>query len=503
MAVTSKRRFQSDDQEIPGNEDEVGDDVENAMDDEVFGEDEGIGDMETGDGRAYDRTDCEEDPGRLNPRFTRRWNELFAGNRRPENGVVLDYTVPVNREILEFTPADVSESIEFWQFALVGTVIGARIPLDGMRRFVESLWQLSPQIHMADNGVYVFRFDSVEDQLRVLGGGPWLVKGTFPLALKQWSPGLALDPSALVDYPVWVKLPGLDLQFWSPTVLGKIASLIGKPCYVDKLTASRERLAYARVLVELKSGEKIIDSITLKAPSGQEFVQQVVYESKPLQCYRCLKFGHSVRNCSMGTHTAWVPTGNVLPLNHVNNGFPTRADGAPGVKEVSNGGNIGDNGHSTMGQGSGMSAGALGINSGGNAGGAGRFARELGDSPGGNSGGTGMSNSSGASQVAGQSSRGMGGGSGLRPATGFVFGSVSGGGVQQDNRFALLNQEGKEDNIQEPMEDEELQDWTEVSASRKGKTQTVQGLSKGQRVAVGVSQRMLRSRGRMGPGSYG
>lgn len=46
-------------------------------------------------------------------------------------------------------------------------------------------------------------------------------------------------------------------------MLGKIASLIGKPCYIDKLTASRERIAYARVLVELKSGEKMIDKIVL------------------------------------------------------------------------------------------------------------------------------------------------------------------------------------------------------------------------------------------------
>lgn len=173
-----------------------------------------------------------------------------------------------------------------------------------------------PQIHVAENGVFIFRFDTEEDMLHVYGGGPWMVKGVHPLILKQWSPGTSLDPCSLVNFPVWIKLPNLDLQFWSPSMLGKIASHIGKPCYIDKLTANRERIAYARVLVELQSGETMLDQIVLKGPDNKEFTQRIVYESRPLQCYQCLKFGHSVRNCRSVPHQAWVPTGGTCPIMH-------------------------------------------------------------------------------------------------------------------------------------------------------------------------------------------
>lgn len=134
---------------------------------------------------------------------------------------------------------DVNESIQYWQYALIGTVIGAKIHVHAMKRFVASRWSLTHQIHMADSGIFVFRFDSTEDQVDVLGGGPWMINGSFPLVLKKWTPRISLDPCTLVDYPVWIKLPGLDLQFWSPLMLGKIASLIGKPCCIDKLTVQK------------------------------------------------------------------------------------------------------------------------------------------------------------------------------------------------------------------------------------------------------------------------
>lgn len=56
-----------------------------------------------------------------------------------------------------------------------------------------------------------------------------------------------------------------------------------------------------------------MDQVTLKGPDGIEFVEKVVYETRPLQCYKCLKFGHSVRHCNYAPQIAWVATGVVLP----------------------------------------------------------------------------------------------------------------------------------------------------------------------------------------------
>lgn len=79
-----------------------------------------------------------EDPGRLAQKSTRRWNDIFSSNRRPENGVVIDYSAPITRSVVDFTVDDFCDSIEFWSFALIGTVVGAKIPVDAMKRFVAS-----------------------------------------------------------------------------------------------------------------------------------------------------------------------------------------------------------------------------------------------------------------------------------------------------------------------------------------------------------------------------
>lgn len=106
-------------------------------------------------------------------------------------------------------------------------------------------------------------------------------------------------------------------------MLGKIASCVGKPKYIDKMTASKERLAYARILVELNSGEKIIDSLQLKGPDGKLFTQKIVYEVKPYQCFKCFHFGHNARNCSVPLHPVWV-NGNTGNGGVDNEGLNTR-----------------------------------------------------------------------------------------------------------------------------------------------------------------------------------
>lgn len=52
--------------------------------------------------------------------------------------------------------------------------------------------------------------------------------------------------------PVWVKFPEFPLEYWTPKALGKVASYIGVPLATDRLTACRDRLAFARVLIDVK-----------------------------------------------------------------------------------------------------------------------------------------------------------------------------------------------------------------------------------------------------------
>ncbi|KAI5678008.1 hypothetical protein M9H77_08958 [Catharanthus roseus] len=51
-------------------------------------------------------------------------------------------------------------------------------------------------------------------------------------------------------------------------MLNHISNLIGKPYYVDKLTSSKERLSYARILIEVNAIVTLKQCIWLKGPNG-------------------------------------------------------------------------------------------------------------------------------------------------------------------------------------------------------------------------------------------
>ena len=66
---------------------------------------------------------------------------------------------------------------------------------------------------------------------------------------------------------VWINLPGLPIECWHPNALGKIASKVGKPIVMDKMTASLERVSFARVLVEIDASKELTWNVRIKLPA--------------------------------------------------------------------------------------------------------------------------------------------------------------------------------------------------------------------------------------------
>ena len=80
-------------------------------------------------------------------------------------------------------------------------------------------------------GAVLVRFDSMETRDKVLQQGCYQFdKKSF--ILKPWHKDFQKEKTEFV--PVWVQLPELDLKYWSPTALGKLASLLGTPIMADK-----------------------------------------------------------------------------------------------------------------------------------------------------------------------------------------------------------------------------------------------------------------------------
>lgn len=155
--------------------------VEEDLEQSYHGESvEDFPDMETHQVRPS--IDHPVDPNQLNQRFyrnhigrrqlpIRRYNDLFVGNRRPENSESLTYVKPNDENVLEYAETDVQEGLDFWRFTLIGILIGQ-----------EPIYQVL--LNFA-RGICVFRFDTLVDMQLVLDEGPWTVNGIFPLLLRQ------------------------------------------------------------------------------------------------------------------------------------------------------------------------------------------------------------------------------------------------------------------------------------------------------------------------------
>lgn len=106
---------------------------------------------------------------------------------------------------------------------------------------------------------------------------------------------------------IWIQLPNLHMRFWSPKAISKLASFVGVPRSMDRLTAKRARLGYARILVELSS--KIIppDFIPITGPDGEEAKQPVIYEHMLPKCTSCGFNGHLTAQCRKPRKTALRP----------------------------------------------------------------------------------------------------------------------------------------------------------------------------------------------------
>ena len=159
-------------------------------------------------------------------------------------------------------------------------------------------------------GWIVFKFYSEEDRLEVLNGGPYFAYGRS-LLLKIMPRYFRFGGEDIATVPVWIQLPDLPLDCWNERALSKIVSRVGKPISTDKMTRTKERLSFARVMVEVDASKELVTGVDMRLPTGEVYRQVVVFEYYPKYCKKCKIFGHVEGDCkkeSEGkTFTAYVP----------------------------------------------------------------------------------------------------------------------------------------------------------------------------------------------------
>ncbi|XP_039058910.1 uncharacterized protein LOC120202561 [Hibiscus syriacus] len=189
------------------------------------------------------------------------WRSLFAAGNEQE----LDFFPPSEAAglLVVKPPRDVfEEGILEWRHALVGQFIGSTSNFGLLQKTVDLMWgKAAPvKVSLAGSNLFVFSFDNSLARDWVLENGPWHVQHK-PLFLRKWEPNLKELHFDLDRMPIWIQLFNVPLELFSKKGLSYITSAIGKPLHMDSITASRARLEYSRVCVEISVGSKIPDFV--------------------------------------------------------------------------------------------------------------------------------------------------------------------------------------------------------------------------------------------------
>ena len=178
---------------------------------------------------------------------------------------------------------------------LWGISLGRKLPYSLVSSAVERLWASYGLINTlaTDNDFYFFSFASEANRDAVLEGGPWYIAGR-PFILQPWKPSLKLDKEEVHSIPIWVNFYGIPLELWNPKGISFIASFIGKPLRVDDITASRRRITYARVCIEVRGDQDLIEKFAFETKNdngAKNLVNiKVKYQWFPFRCSTCSIF---------------------------------------------------------------------------------------------------------------------------------------------------------------------------------------------------------------------
>ncbi|KAK1406016.1 hypothetical protein QVD17_42273 [Tagetes erecta] len=237
-----------------------------------------------------------------------------SGAKSKEFNDLIKYSPPAVLEngemVVLVEPTIVEKAKTVYSNSLYGYFVGSYVRLDFVRFNLYKMWKKYgvKDISSNGNGIFYFKFQSVEGMEEVLKAGPWIVNNV-PLCLNRWEPAICLSKPEPKSVPVWVVFKNLPLELWSTEWICKVASCIGKPITFDNATKFRCANSggaggFARVLVEVEVKDIFPESVKIiylreGEMINKEVLIQVEYHGMPINCRHCKVFGHLFDKCSV------------------------------------------------------------------------------------------------------------------------------------------------------------------------------------------------------------
>ena len=243
-----------------------------------------------------------EDNGLKTSTQNKHMNNTFASTVMKEL-VNLDN----GREVI-FEEESVIEGSMKWMLTLCGRFVGFRMSYQEIKYNLSRMWgKYSLKDIIMQNGIYMFKFKDEIGMNFVLDNGPWMVNSK-PLFVQKWDPSIIIDRTDPKMLSMWIKLCNMPLEAWSVKGVSAVASGVGNPLIMDKMTTNvchegAGRLGYARVLVKVSADRELKDKVEICYKNGKNEVKcskfvNVEYDWKPPVCSHCSVFGHTLSKCT-------------------------------------------------------------------------------------------------------------------------------------------------------------------------------------------------------------
>ncbi|XP_025647149.1 uncharacterized protein [Arachis hypogaea] len=182
---------------------------------------------------------------------------------------------------------------EPYKDAIVIKVLGKNFSYTAITHKLKGVWRTKGGYEVLDVGFgyFLVKFDLLEDREKVLLGGPWMITGSY-VAVKPWSSSFRPCENTFGSTMVWIRITGLNINYYQERTMKMIASSVGKPIRIDLATKSVERGKYARACVQINLGLPVIKKIQVDG-----HMYDIEYEHLNLICEKCSCFGHVTREC--------------------------------------------------------------------------------------------------------------------------------------------------------------------------------------------------------------
>lgn len=178
--------------------------------------------------------------------------------------------------------------IKPWKNSVVVKLLGRHIGYRALCNRLELMWSLTPCFSIIDleNDFYLIRFMNKGDADYALTYGLWTIMGHY-LTVHPWSPLFDSSKGEIDKVVAWVRLPGMALHYSHKKIPRRLGQIIGSVIRIVYNTESAQQGKFA-IALEIDLRKPLVSQFNLDGK-----MQKVEYESLPVICFQCGKYGHT------------------------------------------------------------------------------------------------------------------------------------------------------------------------------------------------------------------